>query len=129
MIKRVLTAIRRMMNNVSMHVTIDGSDSSITLSKAVVKAMRVMEDDKHEVIVFHLGEEYAFTADASLEDGVYRSTLQLNKQYGCVGFETLYPTASAILHDYGFDPLAAVRLSVKEQMVGDMRVFVIKRRL
>ena len=86
-------------------VILDSADSSITLSRALVREIRRSEAaDADSIFVFRTSAPdrcYAFMPDPPIDQPTQLSTLQYNTRYKCVGFETLCPTAARILYDYG----------------------------
>ncbi len=72
------------------------------------------------------GECYGFVVSPKLSKETQLADVQFNTKYGTVGFETLVPTVARVLYDYGIDA-DRVKLSVTEQMCGEMKWYRIER--
>lgn len=108
-------------------VILDAADSSITLSRALVRVIRRSEAaDADSIFVFRTAPDkrYAFMPDPPIDQPTQLSTLQYNTRYRCVGFETLCPTAARILYDYGVTANRC-RLSVTPVVNSDGRRYYI----
>lgn len=107
MIERIRDAIRSR----RLSVTLDPGDSSVTLSKELVRHMGVMSGSEAKVIVTRTshptyGSVYCFVMNPDLtgHGETQLSDIQYNGKYRTVGFESLCPTVSRIFYDYGIMP-------------------------
>ena len=71
-------------------------------------------------------ECYGFVVSPKLSKETQLADVQYNTKYGTVGFESLVPTVARVLYDYGIDA-DRVKLSVTEQMCGEMKWYRIER--
>ncbi len=129
------------------YVTLDMRDSSVSFSKGLyarlepeimvsaeckmrnaesVESMGV--DARGKVMMFWEPESecYGFVVSPKLSKETQLADVQFNTKYGTVGFETLVPTVARVLYDYGIDA-DRVKLSVTEQMCGEMKWYRIER--
>ena len=112
----MIKKIKQWLDNLSMYVVVDGSDSSITLSKRLVKSMGVMDMCvQPKVIVFRVPDKqaYGFMVNPTIEQETQLCDIQYNEKYKTIGFESLCPTVSRILFDYNI-PITSCKLSVKK---------------
>ena len=85
-------------------------------------------DARGKVMMFWEPESecYGFVVSPKLSKETQLADVQFNTKYGTVGFESLVPTVARVLYDYGIDA-DRVKLSVTEQMSGDMKWYRIER--
>lgn len=85
-------------------------------------------DARGKVMMFWEPESecYGFVVSPKLSKETQLADVQYNTKYGTVGFETLVPTVARVLYDYGIDA-DRVKLSVTEQMCGEMKWYRIER--
>ena len=107
----IIKWVRRWLNRKGMYVVLNASDTSVTFSKSLYRALSPElhaikpEDDEFEthgrVMVFYEPqcECYGFTISPKIRQATQLADVQINN--GDVGFESLVPTVARILHDYG----------------------------
>lgn len=85
-------------------------------------------DARGKVMMFWEPESecYGFVVSPKLSKETQLADVQFNAKYGTVGFESLVPTVARVLYDYGIDA-DRVKLSVTEQMCGEMKWYRIER--
>ncbi len=85
-------------------------------------------DARGKVMMFWEPESecYGFVVSPKLSKETQLADVQFNTKYGTVGFESLVPTVARVLYDYGIDA-DRVKLSVTEQMCGEMKWYRIER--
>lgn len=85
-------------------------------------------DARGKVMMFWEPESecYGFVVSPKLSKETQLADVQYNTKYGTVGFESLVPTVARVLYDYGIDA-DRVKLSVTEQMCGEMKWYRIER--
>ncbi len=107
------------------YVTADPGDSSVTLSRDLVRSLRLGSLSEARVMVVRLGAggDYAFVLNPGVGRGAALADLQYNSKHNCIGFECGVPTVSRILYDYGLGAGEAVRLRVRRGVAGDGVVF------
>jgi hypothetical protein len=126
----MIKKIKQWIDNLSMYVVVDGADSSVTLSKRLVKDMGVMDMCvQPKVIVFRIPEKqsYGFMVNPKIEQETQLCDIQYNEKYKTIGFESLCPTVSRILFDYNI-PITSCKLSVKRYRTatGDIYYLICK---
>ena len=103
---RLITMIHRLMGNAANRfVIVDARDNSVTLSRQLCREIDVFHLERNNVLVFRLSTgQYAFAVnpDWGLKDTQY-GEIQYNERQKCIGFETLCPTVTRMLYDYGID--------------------------
>ncbi len=109
-----------------LYVIVDSSDSSITLSPILFKRMGGKALSGAKALVFRMSPsgKYAFTINPDVGEGALLADIQYNYKYKTIGFETLIPTVSRILFDYGLAEGRMHILHVTTTMVNDMEIFV-----
>ena len=101
----------------------DATDSSVTLSEELLMLLRSRGTQlKPLVFVFFIPatRRYAFMLNPDIDRPTQLAELQCNSKFGTVGFETLCPTVSRILYDYGISALRC-RLAVTPRKLPDGR--------
>lgn len=85
-------------------------------------------DARGKVMMFWEPESecYGFVVSPKLSKETQLADVQFNTKYGTVGFESLVPTVARVLYDYGIEA-ERVKLSVTEQMCGEMKWYRIER--
>lgn len=85
-------------------------------------------DARGKVMMFWEPESecYGFVVSPKLSKETQLADVQFNTKYGTVGFESLVPTVARVLYDYGIGA-DRVKLSVTEQMCGEMKWYKIER--
>jgi hypothetical protein len=106
-----------------MYVILDGRDSSVTLSKRLFKSMNVFDEEDAKVMMFRVGNEFAFMLNPPIEQETQLAEIQYNQKHKCIGFESLVPTVNRILYDYGLHPEHRIRLSVEKRWEQHMRKY------
>lgn len=111
MIKRMINWFR----SNRLYVIADMTDSSVTVSKKLYKAMGVEDADCIRIFVFKAGNEFGFSVnweETECEDMPY-SNLQYNSKHKTIGFETLNPTVAKMFYDYNIpSDITKCKLSV-----------------
>lgn len=102
-------------NHRRMYVILDGTDNSVTLSKALYNHMSLDDAEEAKVFVFRVGgtDAYGFAVNPDIKEPTQLADIQYNSKYKCIGFETLNPTVTRMLYDYGLPAQARVKLSVE----------------
>lgn len=100
------------------YVTADPRDNSVTLSRDLLRRLRLGSQDSCKVMVVRLnaGGEYAFVVNPPVGTETPLADMQYNARENCVGFECLVPTVNRIMYDYGLGHDEAVRLTVRESV-------------
>lgn len=73
------------------------------------------------MFVFHIPawDTYGFTVNPALEQETQLADIQYNEKYKTIGFESLCPTVSRILYDYGMPYELKLKLTVTVHQLGD----------
>lgn len=109
-----------------MHVLLDATDNSVTLSERLFGHMKAHAcGDSARVLVFFIPDDgcYGFMVNPSLETETQLCDIQVNGKYGCVGFESLCPSVGKMLYDYGLPHDARCRVSVLPEKTGSGAVY------
>lgn len=109
------------------YVIADGSDNSITFSRALYRHIELASkrEDAAKVFVFLIPawNTYGFAVNPVLEQETQLADIQYNDKYKTIGFESLCPTVNRILYDYGMPDSLKIKLSVTVHQLGDGKFF------
>lgn len=98
------------------YVVADPADNSITLSKQLFLQIKnnAQKGDAPRVFVFRIfgNDTFGFTVNPDIKQPTQMCDIQYNDKYRCIGFETLCPSVSRILYEYGLPNDHCVKLSV-----------------
>lgn len=113
-------------------VDLDGSDNSVTCSKALLKHMRIYQRDDHTIYVFRVKDTdnygFCFVTDAPalLDEKTQFTQLQFNGKYMTTGFETLNPSVQSMLYLWNMPHDIKLRLLVIPRRIGGVRYYEIE---
>ena len=107
--------------SISRYAILDPRDNSVTLSKALFKHIKdhAGREEKARVFVFRVSgtDLYGFMVNPDIRQETQMCEIQYNDKYHCIGFESLCPSVTRILYDYGLSSTFGVRLSVSVQHI------------
>lgn len=100
-------------NFLKMVVTLDPSDDSVTLSKALLVFIRPYILERAEALIVKTEKYgYVIAVNPALDvDNI--PSIQYNSKYDCTGFHTPCPTVGSLLYEWGLSHDEVVRISVK----------------
>lgn len=100
-------------NFLKMGVTLDPSDDSVTLSKALLVFIRPYIQERAEALIVKTEKYgYVIAINPALDvDNI--PSIQYNSKYDCTGFHTPCPTVGNLLYEWGLSHDEVVRISVK----------------
>ncbi len=115
------------------YVTLDGRDGTITVSKYMYTALRLMGADKSDRIYMFclIGSPivYAFAVNPQQLDGVNTSfaTLQYNGMTKTIGFAPACPTVAQVMYDYDMPHDAIRKVTVTAHKAKGLYYFKLER--
>lgn len=113
-----------------LYVIADASDSSITISRKLYKAMDVENADDIRIFVFKLNEGFGFSVnwEETNSEDVQFSALQFNSKYKTIGFETLNPTVARMFYDFNLPAgITKCKLTVSKEVIKGRTYFKIHK--
>ena len=116
--KKILDWFRRR----HMYVIADGSDNSITLSRALFHHMGGMELEQAKVFAFNT---YGFILNPQFDQETQLADIQYNEKYRTIGFPMLNPSVARMFYDYQMPALIRAKLNVKAKTAGDITYYEI----
>jgi len=124
----MITILRKIINwfrKRHMYVIADATDNSITFSRALFQHMGGLSLEKAKVFAFYVPADeprkghYGFLVNPEFDQETQLADIQYNTKYRTTGFEMLCPSVNRMFYDYGLQPLAKVKLSVKPRPLGN----------
>lgn len=121
--KKILDWFRRR----HMYVIADGSDNSITLSRALFHHMGGMELTEAKVFAFYVPDDntYGFILNPQFDQETQLADIQYNEKYRTIGFPMLNPSVARMFYDYHMPALIRAKLNVKAKTAGDITYYEI----
>lgn len=110
-------------------VILDSRDSSVTFSRSLFRHIKRIYGDNDiqpKVFVFYTpaAKRYGFAINPPLGRPTQLADIQYNSKHKCIGFESLNPTVSKILYNYGVRSfLKPCKLTVTTQITPQGRVY------
>ena len=123
--KKILKKIINWLRKRHMYVIADATDNSITFSRALFQHMGGLSLEKAKVFAFYVPADeshqghYGFILNPEFDQETQLADIQYNSKHRTIGFEMLNPTVNRMFYDYGLQPLAKVKLSVKPHPLGN----------
>lgn len=123
--KKILKKIINWFRKRHMYVIADATDNSITFSHALFQHMGGLSLEKAKVFAFYVPAveprqgHYGFILNPEFDQETQLADIQYNSKHRTIGFEMLNPTVNRMFYDYGLQPLAKVKLSVKPHPLGN----------
>lgn len=110
-----------------MYVIADGSDNSITLSRALFHHMGGMELSEAKVFAFYVPDNntYGFVLNPSFDQETQLADIQYNEKYKTIGFPMLNPSVARMFYDYQMPALIRAKLNVKAKTAGEITYYEI----
>lgn len=113
-----------------LYVIADASDSSITISRKLYKAMDIENADDIRIFVFKVNDGFGFSVnwEETNSEDVQFSALQFNSKYKTIGFETLNPTVARMFYDFNLPSgITKCKLTVSKEIINGRIYFKIHR--
>lgn len=110
-------------------VIVDPNDSSITFSRSLfrnIKQLTEKSDNPPKAFVFYTPATrcYGFVIHVPFSQPTQLADIQYNSKHKCIGFESLNPTVSKILYDYGVaQAMKPCKLTVTTQLTPQGRLY------
>lgn len=110
-------------------VILDSRDNSVTFSRSLFRHIKRIYGDNDiqpKVFVFYTpaAKRYGFAINPPLGRPTQLADIQYNSKHKCIGFESLNPTVSKILYNYGVRSfLKPCKLTVTTQITPQGRVY------